>query len=45
MGMTWKVKVSRVAFALTVVAALAMASGAAWINWVDALCGAIEGLL
>jgi hypothetical protein len=30
MGMTWKFKAQRVAFALLVVAALAMASGANW---------------
>ena len=30
MGMTWKFKAQRVAFALVVVAALAMASGANW---------------
>jgi hypothetical protein len=32
MGMTWKFKAQRVAFALLVVAAVAMASGA---NWFD----------
>jgi hypothetical protein len=32
--MTWGIKVQRVAFALIVLAALALASGA---NWVDAL--------
>jgi 1,4-dihydroxy-2-naphthoate octaprenyltransferase len=32
MGMTWKFKVQRVAFALLVVGALAMASGANWFN-------------
>ena len=31
MGMTWKFKVARVAFALVVVAALAVASGADYI--------------
>ena len=43
--MTWKVRVSRVALALTVVAALAMASGALWTNWVDSISTLIEGLL
>jgi hypothetical protein len=33
MGMTWKFKVQRVAFALLVVGALAMASGANWFNF------------
>jgi hypothetical protein len=38
MGMTWKFKVQRVAFALAILAALAMASGANWFtcdwfNW------------
>jgi len=32
--MTWGIKVQRVAFALMVLAALALASGA---NWIDAL--------
>ena len=32
MGMTWKFRVQRVAFALTLVAALALASGANWVN-------------
>jgi len=32
MGMTWGIKVRKVAFALAVVAALALASGADWIN-------------
>ena len=36
MGMTWGIKVQRVAFALAVVAALALAAGA---DWVDAVCG------
>jgi hypothetical protein len=35
MGMTWKFKEQRVAFALLIVAALAMASGA---NWFDLFC-------
>ncbi len=35
MGMTWGIKVQRVAFALAVVAVLALASGA---DWIDALC-------
>ncbi len=42
MGMTWKVKVWRVALTLGLVAALAMASGA---NWVDDWWSLIEGLL
>jgi hypothetical protein len=37
MGMTWKLKVQRTAFALAIVAAVAMASGANWFtdwfNW------------
>ena len=33
--MTWKFKAQRVAFALLIVAALAMASGA---NWFDFFC-------
>jgi hypothetical protein len=38
MGMTWGIKVQRVVFALAVVAALALASGAnwveiCWLNW------------
>jgi hypothetical protein len=33
MGMTWRFKVARVAFALVVVAALAVASGADYILW------------
>jgi hypothetical protein len=32
MGMTWKFKAQKVAFALLVVGALAMASGANWFN-------------
>jgi hypothetical protein len=36
MGMTWGIKVQRVAFALAVVASLALAAGA---DWVDAFCG------
>ncbi len=36
MGMTWGIKVQRVAFALAVVAVLALASGA---DWIDAFCG------
>jgi hypothetical protein len=39
MGMTWKFKVQRVAFALLVVGALAMASGANWFNFNDWLFG------
>ncbi len=42
MGMTWKLKVSRVAVALAIVAALAVASGA---NWVDNWYSFLEGLL
>ena len=34
MGMTWSSKVQRCALGLTVIAALAMASGA---NWIDCL--------
>ena len=34
--MTWGIKVQKVAFALAVVAALALASGADWVDW---LCG------
>jgi hypothetical protein len=34
--MTWGIKVQRVAFALMVLAALALAVGA---NWVDAMAG------
>jgi len=45
MGMTWKVRVSRVALALAVVAALAMASGAVWLNWVEALVTFTDDLL
>jgi hypothetical protein len=33
MGMTWGIKVQKVAFALAVVAALALASGADWVDW------------
>ena len=33
MGMTWRMKVQSVAFALVVVAALALAAGADWIEW------------
>jgi hypothetical protein len=33
MGMTWKFKVQRGAFALATVAALAMASGADWFDY------------
>lgn len=33
--MTWKFKAQRIAFALLIVAALAMASGA---NWFDLFC-------
>jgi len=36
MGMTWGIKLQRVAFALAVVGALALASGA---DYVNALCG------
>jgi hypothetical protein len=32
-GMTWVIKVQRVAFAVFVVSALAMASGANWVDW------------
>jgi hypothetical protein len=32
MGMTWGIKVQKVAFALAVVAALALAAGADWIE-------------
>jgi hypothetical protein len=32
MGMTWKVKVARVAFAMAIVSGLAMASGADWVQ-------------
>ena len=35
MGMTWGIKVQRVAFALAVVATLALAAGA---DWVDLFC-------
>ncbi|MEA2643350.1 MAG: hypothetical protein QOG08_376 [Chloroflexota bacterium] len=31
--MTWKFKAQRVAFALLVVGAMAMASGANWFDW------------
>jgi hypothetical protein len=31
MGMTWRIKVARVAFALLIVAGLSMAAGADWI--------------
>jgi hypothetical protein len=31
--MTWGIKVQRVAFALAVVAAIALAAGADWIDW------------
>jgi hypothetical protein len=37
MGMTWGMKVQRVAFALAVVAALALASGANWVNIFDGM--------
>jgi hypothetical protein len=33
MGMTWGIKVQRVVFALAVVAALALAAGADWVDW------------
>jgi hypothetical protein len=33
MGMTWRIKVARVAFAMVIVAALAVASGADYILW------------
>jgi hypothetical protein len=36
MGMTWGIKLQRVAFALAVVGALALASGA---DYVNAFCG------
>jgi hypothetical protein len=32
MGMTWGIKVQKVAFALAIVAALALASGADWVD-------------
>ena len=32
MGMTWGIKVQKVAFALAVVAALALAAGADWVD-------------
>jgi hypothetical protein len=35
MGMTWGIRVRGVAIALAVVAALALASGANWVNAVD----------
>jgi hypothetical protein len=35
--MTWGVKVQRVAFSLSVLALLALASGASYWNWLDAL--------
>jgi len=31
MGMTWRIKVARVAFALLIVAGLSMAAGADWV--------------
>jgi hypothetical protein len=31
--MTWGIKVQRVAFGLAIVGALALASGADWVNW------------
>jgi len=37
MGMTWGIKVQKVAFALAVFAALALAAGADWINAFAAL--------
>ncbi len=33
MGMTWGIKIQRVAFALAVVATLAVASGADWVEF------------
>jgi hypothetical protein len=33
MGMTWGIKVQRVAFALAIVATLAVASGADWVEF------------
>jgi hypothetical protein len=42
MGMTWKVKVAKVAMALAIVAALAVASGA---NWVDDVYSFLGGWL
>jgi hypothetical protein len=36
MGMTWGIKVQKVAFALGIVAILALAAGA---NWIDEFCG------
>jgi hypothetical protein len=44
MGMTWKFKVQRVAFALVIVAGLAMASGANWYGGVAGLLGGVFGL-
>jgi hypothetical protein len=35
--MTWKLKVLRIAFALAFVAALAMAAGASWTEFLDDL--------
>ena len=32
MGMTWGIKVQKVAFALAIVAAIALASGADWVD-------------
>jgi hypothetical protein len=40
MGMTWGIKVQKVAFALAVVAALALAAGA---DWTDSGCFAFFG--
>jgi hypothetical protein len=33
--MTWGIKVRRVAFALIVTGAIALASGANWVEWLD----------
>ena len=38
MGMTWGIKVQRVAFALAVVAALVLASGADWVEMWGGFC-------
>ena len=44
-GMTWGIKVQRVAFSLVVVGALAMASGLAWIDGVSAIFAWIDSVL
>jgi hypothetical protein len=38
MGMTWKFKVQKGVFALGIVAALAMASGANWFGLISIVC-------